>query len=449
MCLSIRVAICGAGPSGLSQLHAFESARQCGVEIPEIVCFEKQNDLGGQWNYTWRTTCDEYSEPVHSSMYQNLWTNLPKECTELVDYSFDKHFGQPFTSFPPRSVMTDYFHGYAEQNNVRQYIQFNTVVRWVSYSNDTKKFNVIIKDLRKDEARSEEFDYVIVAVGHFSAPNIPYFDGIETFSGRILHSHEFRSAKDFVNKHVLLIGNGVSGEDIGLQLYKYGVKSITLSYRTRPLNLKWPDELKEVPLLVKIDGETAYFQDGSSQAADAIIFCTGYLHYYPFLDDNLRLKSTNCLYPPDLYKAIFWLNQPRLLYLGMQRLTFSLNLGNIQAWYVRDFILGKITLPSTKEEMKSDMALWQQRTKTVRNTVDAINFSRDYLLNLIDAIEYPCFDINGMVNIFLEHIESRRENILTCRDKTYRSTLTNTMAKQHHTPWLNEMDDALENFIRK
>ncbi|CAF1512537.1 unnamed protein product, partial [Rotaria sp. Silwood1] len=63
---STRIAICGAGPSGLSQLHAFESARQSGSQIPEIVCFEKQNDLGGQWNYTWRTGLDEYSEPVHS-----------------------------------------------------------------------------------------------------------------------------------------------------------------------------------------------------------------------------------------------------------------------------------------------------------------------------------------------------------------------------------------------
>ena len=127
-------------------------------------------------------------------------------------------FGQPITSFLSRAVFADYIRGYAEQNNVRQYIQFNTVVRWISYSNDKNKFNVIVKNLKKDETRSEEFDYVIIATGHFSAPNIPHFDGIETFPGRILHAHEFRSAKDFVNKDVLLIGNRLSGEDIGLQL---------------------------------------------------------------------------------------------------------------------------------------------------------------------------------------------------------------------------------------
>ena len=37
-----RVAIIGAGPSGLAQLRAFQTASQGGEDIPEIVCFEKQ-----------------------------------------------------------------------------------------------------------------------------------------------------------------------------------------------------------------------------------------------------------------------------------------------------------------------------------------------------------------------------------------------------------------------
>ena len=42
-----RVAIIGAGPSGLAQLRAFQSAQAKGAEIPEIVCFEKQDNWGG------------------------------------------------------------------------------------------------------------------------------------------------------------------------------------------------------------------------------------------------------------------------------------------------------------------------------------------------------------------------------------------------------------------
>ncbi len=50
-----RIAIIGAGPSGMAQLRAFQSAKAKGLQVPEIVCFEKQNDWGGLWNYTWRT----------------------------------------------------------------------------------------------------------------------------------------------------------------------------------------------------------------------------------------------------------------------------------------------------------------------------------------------------------------------------------------------------------
>ena len=80
-----RVAIIGAGPSGLAQLRAFESAKKAGHEIPELVCFEKQDNWGGLWNYTWRTGLDEYGEPVHGSMYRYLWSNGPKECLEFAD----------------------------------------------------------------------------------------------------------------------------------------------------------------------------------------------------------------------------------------------------------------------------------------------------------------------------------------------------------------------------
>jgi trimethylamine monooxygenase len=41
-----RVAVIGAGPSGLAQLRAFQSAKAKGADIPEVVCFEKQSELG-------------------------------------------------------------------------------------------------------------------------------------------------------------------------------------------------------------------------------------------------------------------------------------------------------------------------------------------------------------------------------------------------------------------
>ena len=44
-----KIAIIGAGPCGLSMLRAFEHLENKGEKIPEIVCFEKQEDWGGLW----------------------------------------------------------------------------------------------------------------------------------------------------------------------------------------------------------------------------------------------------------------------------------------------------------------------------------------------------------------------------------------------------------------
>ena len=43
----------GAGPSGLAALRAFKSSFAKGEQIPQVVCYEKQSEMGGLWNYSW------------------------------------------------------------------------------------------------------------------------------------------------------------------------------------------------------------------------------------------------------------------------------------------------------------------------------------------------------------------------------------------------------------
>lgn len=64
----LRIAIIGAGPSGLSQLLAFKEAEK--QEKVELFCFERQSDWGGSWLYTSQTGIDIHGEPIHSSMYR-------------------------------------------------------------------------------------------------------------------------------------------------------------------------------------------------------------------------------------------------------------------------------------------------------------------------------------------------------------------------------------------
>ena len=441
-----RVCVIGAGPSGLAQLRAFESARRSGTAIPEIVSYEKQSDWGGLWNFSLRTGLDGNGEPVYGSMYRYLWSNGPKECLEFADYSFEEHFGRPIPSYQPRAVLHDYIKGRVEKSGVRDYIRFNHVVRWVEHSEETGRFTITVKDCKKDELRDEQFDHVVVASGHFSTPNVPYFEGIDRFLGRVMHSHDFRGADEFLGKRLLVVGGSYSAEDIGIQCHKYGAKSVTFSYRTKPMGFQWPETLKEVPLLTRLAGKMAHFKDGSSQEVDAIILCTGYLHHFPFLPDELRLKTNNRLYPLGLYKGIFWEKLPQLIYLGMQDQYYTFNMFDAQAWYARDVILGRLPLPSP-EQMADDIMAWRAREEVLKTPFDGIDFQTDYMRDLLAATDYPHLDVDKVAGLFKEWEHDKEHSILGYRDCAYPSTLTGNMAPVHHTPWMQAMDDSLPTFL--
>ena len=441
-----RIAIIGAGPSGIAALRAFESAQRAGAKIPEIVCYEKQDDWGGQWNFDWRSGTDRYGEPVHSSMYRNLWSNGPKEALEFAEYTFDQHFGRPISSYPPREVLWDYIDGRVRRSKVKNKVQFSTAVRWVDYDRDQDTFTVTVENLRSGKTTSSEFDRVIVATGHFTFPNVPEFDGIETFPGSVRHAHDFRGAEALDGKRVLLIGASYSAEDIGVQAHKMGAASVTMSYRTAPMGYDWPEGMEELPLLDRFEGHTVHFSNGETREFDAVILCTGYLHKYPFLPAELALHSPNNIYPSGLYRGVVWQKNPRMYYLGAQDQWFTFNMFDAQAWYVRDLILGRAKLPSS-EQRAAHMREWRNRFQELDGDADDVRFQGDYIRDLIEATDYPMFDIDEVVRIFLDWKDDKKKNILTYRDKNHRSVMTGTMATTHHTPWLAELDDSLERYL--
>ncbi|KEI69603.1 NAD(P)-binding domain-containing protein [Endozoicomonas elysicola] len=441
-----RVAVIGAGPSGISVLHAFKSAKDKGADIPEIVCFEKQKTWGGLWNFTWRTGLDEYGEPVHSSMYRHLWSNGPKECLEFADYSFEEHFGSPIPSYPPREVLADYIFGRAKKSGLRNWIQFRHTACWIEYHQEQKVFSVIVHDLVNDCQKRELFDFIIVATGHFSTPNVPEFEGIETFPGRVLHAHDFRDAREFNDQAVLIIGSSYSAEDIGSQCLKFGAKSITASYRTNPMNFDWPENWETKQLLTNISGNTAHFKDGTCKDVDAIILCTGYLHHFPFMQDDIRLVTTNRLWTPGLYQGIALENNPRVMYLGMQDQFYTFTLFDAQAWWARDIILQRINLPSAPD-MSKHSAKWQERESTLKTDEDKIWFQGDYVRELINQTDYPPLDTEAINELFMAWEHHKHQDIMSYRSNRYRSVITGIQAPLLKTPWSKAMDDSMAVFL--
>lgn len=441
-----KICIIGAGPSGISMMKAL-------LDNPdnknlEIICYEKLSNWGGLWNYTWETGLDRYGEPVHGSMYRHLHSNGPKECLEFSDYSFDKHFGKPIPSFPPREVLYDYIIGRVKDSKIKEWIKFNHVVKYCDYHDDKQQFQVLVKNNITNDITTTCFDYVICCNGHFSTPNIPIWTGFESFSGRIIHSHDFRNAEEMKDKDILIIGTSYSAEDIASQCYKYGVKSVTLSWRTKPMNFKWPPNFITKPLLEKIENDICYFIDGSSILVDVIILCTGYLHSYPFLSNQLRLKTNNRLYPNMLWNGVVFINNSKLFYIGMQDQWFTFNMFQIQAVYIRNIIMGKQYIPP-KNKMILDIDRWQTMENNLEDSDEQhIRFQAQYLKFILDKTDLAKFNIDGMVELFLEWEKNKHQDIMTFRDQIHQSVITNTYGKKHHTKWLKEYDDSLWNYCK-
>ena len=440
-----RICVIGAGPSGLAQLRAFQSEPGGVSRDVEVVCYEKQADWGGLWQYSWRTGTDEHGNPCHGSMYRYLWSNGPKEGLEFADYSFEEHFGKPIASYPPRAVLLDYIVGRVKKAGVRDAIQFNTLVRDVRAVDNG--FDVTVRDCLLDCETTENFDHVVVASGHFSVPNLPHYEGFEHYNGRILHAHDFREAREFTDKDILILGTSYSAEDIGSQCWKYGCKSVTVAHRTAPMGYDWPSNWQEVPALSHVTGRTAYFIDGTSKDVDAIILCTGYKHHFPFLPDDLRLKTPNVLASDDLYKGVVWNQNPNLFYLGMQDQWYTFNMFDAQAWYVRDIIMGRIAVPDLTVR-QADVVKRQAEEALLADDYACIAYQGAYTQELIDETDYPSFDIEAANKAFYEWKKCKKKGIMEFRNHGHVSPMTGAKAPAHHTAWVDALDDSLASYLK-
>lgn len=89
---------------------------------------------------------------------------------------------------------------------------------------------------------------------------------------------------------------------------------------------------------------------------------------------------------------------------------------------------------------------WLEREKTLTDDQKKIWFQGDYVKELIKMTDYPSFDVEGVNKTFLEWKNHKHENIMTFRDKAYKSLMTGNMAPVHHTPWTDALEDTIESY---
>ena len=214
--------------------------------------------------------------------------------------------------------MSAYVLGFMEHFGLRKYIQCGIRVDKVTYDGAKKTFTVNKTNLENGESNTKEYDYVIVATGHFSVPRVPTFPGEDKYTGTIFHSRAFRNEVQFKDKRILVIGGSYSAEDVALQCYKFGADHVTIVNRGK-MGFKWPKGIEEKAFteIKEMDGLKVGFTDGSEGEFDVVVKSTGFLHSFPFMEEKLRLETTNIFNPP-LFMQIVFPKCPRLFYMGMQ-----------------------------------------------------------------------------------------------------------------------------------
>ncbi len=343
-----KYALLGAGPAGLAGARNLQR-----MNIP-FDGFEAHNDVGGLW---------DISNP-RSTMYESAHLISSKKMTEFKEYPMAEHV----PDYPGHAHLCEYFRGFAEQFNLRQYYRFNTMVTRVAPHE--QGWNVTLHT-----GETQSYRGVILANGTLSEPNVPNFKG--NFTGELLHSAQYKSATLFAGKRVLIIGAGNSGCDLAVDAVHHA-KSVAISVRRgyhfvpkyilgRPADslgglLKLPAWLKQridgtllklflgapqrhgfpapdhklyeshpivnslilyhlghgdiavQPDISHFEGNSVYFVDGSRDEYDLVLLATGYKLHYPFIaKEHLNWNGAT----PRLYLNAFHPERDNLFVLGM------------------------------------------------------------------------------------------------------------------------------------
>ncbi|XP_059486507.1 senecionine N-oxygenase-like [Neocloeon triangulifer] len=355
-CIGKRVAVIGAGPAGLAAARHFTAA---GSPF-ECTVFEQGDDLGGTWRLSEHVGTDYRGRQVHSSMYKNLRTNLPKEIMCYPDY--------PFPEYPESYVKSGkvlkYLEDYASQFDLRRLIKFNRVVLEVlpvkSAEEDKTypEWKVTTLDIVTSKKETNLFDGIMVCNGHHSDPEIPEVEGIEKFGGHVMHSHDYRESTPFKGQRVLVVGAGPSGLDIALEVSKEA-KTVTLSHHMKTPEINFHGNVNQAPDIECFMYEKIIkFVNGSLQEFDSVIFCTGYRNSFPFLHKDCKITTDGYGVEP-LYKHMINIEYPTMCLTGLVTFVCPFQLLDLQARFSFSLMSGKCDLPS-KEEMYEELRADQE-----------------------------------------------------------------------------------------
>ncbi len=205
---SKRVCVIGAGPCGLTAVKNLLAAG-----IDDVVCYEEAAAIGGNWVYD--------DAPDRRSVYWATRLISSKRLSEFEDFPMP----EDFPDFPSHRQMLDYFIAYAARFELLPKIALNTRVESARRARDGT-WSVTVAGA--GGRHTESFDHLVVCSGHHREPLLPDYPG--TFSGRMLHSREYKRPEPYADQRVLVVGGGNSACDIAVDVSRVAA-STSLSMR--------------------------------------------------------------------------------------------------------------------------------------------------------------------------------------------------------------------------
>ena len=391
--MELRVAIVGAGPSGLAALRALRGAGF------DAIAYERGAQIGGVWTLEDRPTAS----------YRSLHLITSRARTEFAEHPMPA--GTP--DYPSRDAIGRYLEGYAERFGLHEHIRLGAGVE------RAERLPAGGWRLELADGEQPNADVLVVANGHNDVPKWPEPPYPGDFDGEQLHALDYDDSSPYAGKRVLVVGMGNSAMDIATDVSHVAERTL-LSVRhgswvipkrllgqpadqvVRPwvaVHVPWrvrqplsqlllrvvvgaPDRyglpapqrglfqdhptisdtilsrishgrIAPKPGIEELTGDGVRFADGSQEPVDAIVWCTGYRVAMPFLPDELVGDDPREL---PAYKRVLHLDVDDLFFVGFMQSTGSaFPIVERQSQLLAEHLSGRWA-PPAKPEMRADCA---------------------------------------------------------------------------------------------
>ena len=186
------ILVIGAGQAGLSA--GYHLRRRGLVPGQDFLLVDHAPGPGGAWQFRWPSLTLATVNRVHDLPGLSFAENLPPGTTDDTGS----------TEVPAATAVPHYYQRYEQIFDLQ--VHRPVTVRVVCDRSDRDG----LLHAETDTAETLRVRGLINGTGTWEHPFIPYYRGAELFTGRQLHTRDYRRPEEFTGQHVVVVGGGVS-----------------------------------------------------------------------------------------------------------------------------------------------------------------------------------------------------------------------------------------------